>query len=71
MGSSGKSELRCATCGARVDPELRPRPPHFPFCTLRCQLADLGKWFDEDYKIPGEPVDPASPPGGAPEPDES
>jgi endogenous inhibitor of DNA gyrase (YacG/DUF329 family) len=32
----------------------------FPFCSQRCQLIDLGKWLDEDYRIPAEPVDPAT-----------
>jgi endogenous inhibitor of DNA gyrase (YacG/DUF329 family) len=25
----------------------------FPFCSPRCKLLDLGKWLDEDYRIPG------------------
>ncbi|MFH1148310.1 MAG: DNA gyrase inhibitor YacG [Pseudomonadota bacterium] len=28
--------------------------PFRPFCSDRCKLLDLGKWFDEDYRIPGE-----------------
>jgi len=24
----------------------------FPFCSTRCQLIDLGRWLDEDYRIP-------------------
>jgi endogenous inhibitor of DNA gyrase (YacG/DUF329 family) len=27
----------------------------FPFCCERCQLVDLGKWLDEEYRIPEEP----------------
>ena len=27
-----------------------------PFCSDRCQLLDLGKWVDEEYKMPGAPV---------------
>jgi len=26
----------------------------FPFCCERCQLVDLGKWLDEEYRIPEE-----------------
>ncbi len=26
--------------------------PHFPFCSSRCKMADLGHWFAEDYRIP-------------------
>ena len=35
----------------------------FPFCCERCQLVDLGKWLDEDYKVPdagGEGYGPGS-----------
>lgn len=27
----------------------------FPFCSERCQLVDLGRWLDEEYRIPDEP----------------
>jgi endogenous inhibitor of DNA gyrase (YacG/DUF329 family) len=27
----------------------------FPFCSERCQLADLGRWLAGDYRIAGEP----------------
>lgn len=27
-----------------------------PFCSERCQLADLGRWLQGDYKVPGPPV---------------
>ena len=26
-----------------------------PFCSRRCQLIDLGKWLNEEHRIPGEP----------------
>jgi len=25
-----------------------------PFCSDRCRLIDLGRWFDEDYSMPAE-----------------
>lgn len=25
----------------------------FPFCSTRCQEIDLGKWAEEEYRIPG------------------
>ncbi len=37
----------CPTCAAPVDPAAKP----FPFCSNRCRLADLNKWFSEDYKL--------------------
>ncbi len=27
-----------------------------PFCSERCRLIDLGEWFDESRRIPGEPA---------------
>ena len=27
----------------------------FPFCSERCQLVDLGRWLDEEYRVPDEP----------------
>lgn len=26
----------------------------FPFCSERCRMLDLGRWFDEQYRVPGE-----------------
>jgi endogenous inhibitor of DNA gyrase (YacG/DUF329 family) len=43
-------KLKCATCQKEV-PSVRPHPSHFPFCSERCQLADLGKWLDEEYRV--------------------
>jgi endogenous inhibitor of DNA gyrase (YacG/DUF329 family) len=36
--------------------------PHFPFCSARCKLIDLGRWLGEEYRLPDadEPTDPAS-----------
>lgn len=45
--------ILCATCGVPVDFSA---PPVGPFCSSRCQLVDLGRWFAEDYKI-SEPLD--------------
>ena len=33
------------------------RGPEFPFCSKRCRLLDLDKWFTGSYVIPGPPVD--------------
>jgi endogenous inhibitor of DNA gyrase (YacG/DUF329 family) len=30
----------------------------FPFCSERCRMADLGRWLNEEYRIPvQEPED--------------
>jgi endogenous inhibitor of DNA gyrase (YacG/DUF329 family) len=28
-----------------------------PFCSERCQMADLGKWAGEGYRVPGGAVE--------------
>ena len=42
-------EIRCPTChkSLRVPKDWAPRP----FCSARCQLIDLGRWLDEDFKL--------------------
>lgn len=50
--------VKCPTC-------KKPVPlgaEQFPFCSERCRLIDLGRWADEDYRIPAEPVPGAVPP---------
>ena len=43
----------CPTCRKPVERSSET----FPFCSKRCRLVDLGKWFDESYKIPTRPQD--------------
>lgn len=26
--------------------------PYRPFCSKRCSLIDLGKWIEEEYRVP-------------------
>jgi uncharacterized protein len=40
----------CRICGQTAS----SHDEHFPFCSQRCRMADLGKWFNEDYKITRE-----------------
>ena len=47
---------RCPQCEAAVA-LTTPRPAHYPFCSERCQLIDLGRWLDEEYRVP-EPEPP-------------
>ena len=47
----------CPTCKKPVEaPEKdnHAEVSNFPFCCRRCQLIDLGAWFDENYKIPAK-----------------
>ena len=55
------SQLRlpCPRCGREITvDESVPLPRDFPFCSDRCRLSDLGKWFDEEYRIAGRPAPP-------------
>ena len=46
-----ESESLCVYCRRqRIDPAWRP------FCSERCRMADLGRWLNEDYRVPDEPV---------------
>ena len=45
--SVNPQKAACPTCGRPINPgEL-----NFPFCSSRCRMADLGRWFDEDYRV--------------------
>ncbi len=56
----------CPRCGTETEAdESQPLPPHFPFCSERCRLIDLGKWADGEYRI-SSPL----PPGHADAPPE-
>ena len=46
--------IKCPICGRENDFFSEPLGP---FCSKRCKLVDLGKWFGEDYKI-SEPLRP-------------
>lgn len=28
--------------------------PHFPFCSEKCKLLDLGAWLDGEHRIPSD-----------------
>lgn len=43
----------CPICEKAVPPLTEGSA--FPFCSPRCQLADLGTWLDDGYAIPGDP----------------
>ena len=40
----------CPQCGALAI------KPHTPFCSRRCAQLDLGKWLNEDYRVPADEV---------------
>lgn len=47
--------LFCPICKKPV--RARSENPAFPFCTPRCKMVDLGKWVNEEYRMPAEDAD--------------
>jgi hypothetical protein len=45
----------CPTCKKPVKPKAEN--PAFPFCSTRCQQVDLGKWLNEEFRVPAEDAD--------------
>jgi endogenous inhibitor of DNA gyrase (YacG/DUF329 family) len=44
----------CPTCKKKVEAESLSDHEHFPFCSRRCRFADLDRWFEEEYAVPGD-----------------
>jgi len=40
-------KLQCRICRGPV----ARRAQHFPFCSQRCRLIDLGRWLGGEYRI--------------------
>ncbi len=40
--------MKCPICNK---PTEREKHPSWPFCSVRCQLIDLGSWTSEEYRI--------------------
>jgi uncharacterized protein len=47
-------KIKCPTCKQMGD---WFSGPYGPFCSKRCKLIDLGKWFSEEHTI-SEPLRP-------------
>ena len=47
-------EVKCPSCGRKGD---WFNTDFGPFCSKRCRLVDLGKWFEGENKI-SEPLRP-------------
>jgi endogenous inhibitor of DNA gyrase (YacG/DUF329 family) len=62
---------KCPTCGKTVDWQDNPWRP---FCSERCKLIDFDKWTSEEYRVPGQQINPsevpAQPSAQVSEPDE-
>ena len=44
--------MLCPSCRKVVPRAAGLRPTSFPFCSDRCKMADLGRWFAEEYVVP-------------------
>jgi uncharacterized protein len=44
---------QCRTCEAPLPEGIKS--PFFPFCSNRCRMVDLNRWFSGDFKI-SEPL---------------
>jgi hypothetical protein len=47
--------MKCSTCKRAVQ---RDANKFYPFCSERCQMADLGRWLLEEYRVPDESTPP-------------
>jgi endogenous inhibitor of DNA gyrase (YacG/DUF329 family) len=45
--------MKCPNCGKEAEWKDNP---FRPFCSERCKLIDLGRWVDEEYRVPGQPI---------------
>ncbi|MDB4945088.1 MAG: hypothetical protein JWP97_4622 [Labilithrix sp.] len=43
----------CPICGEEVLPRTANKA--HPFCSERCRTIDLGKWLNEEYRVPAGP----------------
>jgi len=59
-------DWRCPICRK---PTNSKTDEHFPFCSDRCRLLDLGNWASEKYKVSEPVIDESTP--ERPDPDES
>jgi len=47
---------RCPICKKPLPREADQSSGHYPFCSERCKMVDLGHWLSDDYAIPGEEI---------------
>ncbi len=45
-------KVHCSICGKEAELGRTSDWPHFPFCSQRCRIIDLGRWLDERYSVP-------------------
>jgi endogenous inhibitor of DNA gyrase (YacG/DUF329 family) len=42
---------KCPTCRGEA---IKEGNKLWPFCSERCHLVDLGRWLNEEYRVPEE-----------------
>ena len=47
---SDRPQPKCPVC--RTSVQLRAENKYFPFCSEHCQMVDLGRWINEEYRMP-------------------
>lgn len=52
MSNSIPFRPRCPTCDMLAEPGVSDK--YLPFCSERCRLIDLGRWLNEEHKLPCE-----------------
>lgn len=57
--------MTCPTCRRVVDKAIAKGP----FCSERCRMADLGRWLNEEYRIPDQPDTKGGGADAIPDPD--
>lgn len=51
------AKARCPICNTALADAPDPESKRYrPFCSKRCQLVDLSKWLDGDYRVAGPPA---------------
>ena len=50
----------CPTCNRAIRVQRREDAGHRPFCSHRCQMLDLSKWLEGEYRI-SEPLESRAP----------
>jgi endogenous inhibitor of DNA gyrase (YacG/DUF329 family) len=55
MTESIQFRPRCPTCDMLAEPGVSDK--FLPFCSDRCRLIDLGRWFNEEHQLPCDTQD--------------
>ncbi len=55
-----KRRINCPQCGHEILYDTVADVPTFPFCSDRCRLVDLDKWFEEEYRVSQDIKDDAA-----------